>query len=72
VYFLTTIYGHQFNVVENSITTIKILDLVIKLRNWWIYLPFEVISIYCASMIGAISTRQEVRRWESRSQEANK
>ena len=55
--FLTTIYGHQFNVVENSITTTT-EDIGLGLLSYeagGFILPFEVISVLLlASMIGAI------------------
>lgn len=55
--FLTTIYSHQFNVVENNITTTT-ADIGSKLLSYeagGFILPFEVISvILLAAMIGAI------------------
>lgn len=55
--FLTTIYSHTFNVVENSITTTA-EDIGLGLLSYetgGFILPFEVISILLlASMIGAI------------------
>ena len=55
--FLTTIYSHTFNVVENSITT-TVEDIGLGLLSYetgGFILPFEVISILLlASMIGAI------------------
>ncbi len=55
--FLTTIYGHQFNVVENSVTT-STEDIGLGLLSYetgGFILPFEVISVLLlASMIGAI------------------
>ena len=55
--FLTTIYQHQFNVVENSVTTTT-EDIGLGLLSYEIggfILPFEVISVLLlASMIGAI------------------
>jgi len=55
--FLTTIYSHQFNVVENSntITTEQIGLKLLSYEQGGFILPFEVISILLlASMIGAI------------------
>ena len=55
--FLTTIYSHPFNVVENSITTTT-EDIGYGLLSYeagGFILPFEVISVLLlASMIGAI------------------
>ncbi|SFS47665.1 NADH-quinone oxidoreductase subunit J family protein [Lutibacter maritimus] len=55
--FLTTIYGHQFNVVENSVTTTT-EDIgygLLSYETGGFILPFEVISVLLlASMIGAI------------------
>jgi NADH-quinone oxidoreductase subunit J len=55
--FLTTIYAHPFNVVENSITTTT-EDIGYGLLSYeagGFILPFEVISmLLLASMIGAI------------------
>lgn len=55
--FLTTIYTHQFNVVENFNTTTT-EQIGLKLLNYdegGFILPFEVISVLLlASMIGAI------------------
>jgi len=55
--FLTTIYSHPFNVVENSVTTTT-EDIGFGLLSYetgGFILPFEVISILLlASMIGAI------------------
>jgi NADH-quinone oxidoreductase subunit J len=55
--FLTTIYAHPFNVVENSITTTT-EDIGYGLLSYeagGFILPFEVISVLLlASMIGAI------------------
>jgi len=57
VIFLTTIYTHEFNVVENTITTTT-EDIGLGLLSYDVggfILPFEVISILLlASMIGAI------------------
>ncbi|WP_111709008.1 NADH-quinone oxidoreductase subunit J family protein [Lutibacter citreus] len=55
--FLTTIYSHQFNVVENfnSTTTEQIGLKLLSYEAGGFILPFEVISILLlASMIGAI------------------
>ena len=55
--FLTTIYSHQFNVVENAntITTEQIGLKLLSYEQGGFILPFEVISILLlASMIGAI------------------
>lgn len=55
--FLTTIYSHEFNVVENSVTTTT-EDIGLGLLSYeagGFILPFEVISVLLlASMIGAI------------------
>lgn len=55
--FLTTIYSHDFNVVENSRTTTT-ADIGSKLLSYeagGFILPFEVISVLLlAAMIGAI------------------
>lgn len=55
--FLTTIYAHPFNVIENSITTTT-EDIGYGLLSYeagGFILPFEVISVLLlASMIGAI------------------
>lgn len=55
--FLTTIYSHPFNVVENSLTTTT-EDIGLGLLSYetgGFILPFEVISVLLlASMIGAI------------------
>jgi len=55
--FLTTIYAHPFNVVENSVTT-STEDIGFGLLSYetgGFILPFEVISVLLlASMIGAI------------------
>lgn len=55
--FLTTIYAHDFNVVENSLTTTT-ADIGRKLLSYedgGFILPFEVISVLLlAAMIGAI------------------
>ena len=55
--FLTTIYSHEFNVVENSTTTTT-ADIGSKLLSYeagGFILPFEVISVLLlAAMIGAI------------------
>lgn len=55
--FLTTIYSHEFNVVENSLsTTTKEIGFgLLSYDKGGFILPFEVISILLlASMIGAI------------------
>ncbi len=55
--FLTTIYTHQFNVVENfnSTTTEQIGLKLLSYDTGGFILPFEVISVLLlASMIGAI------------------
>ena len=55
--FLTTIYSHEFNVIENSLTT-STSDIGIKLLSYeagGFILPFEVISVLLlAAMVGAI------------------
>ena len=55
--FLTTIYSHEFTVVENSITTTT-ADIGTKLLSYdagGFILPFEVISILLlAAMVGSI------------------
>lgn len=55
--FLTTIYSHEFNVVENSITTTT-AEIGAKLLSYeagGFILPFEVISVLLlAAMVGAI------------------
>ena len=55
--FLTTIYSHEFNVVENSVTTTT-SDIGTKLLSYsdgGFILPFEVISVLLlAAMVGAI------------------
>jgi len=55
--FLTTIYSHEFNVVENSITTTT-AEIGMGLLSYsagGFILPFEVISVLLlAVMIGAI------------------
>ncbi|MGB5667639.1 MAG: NADH-quinone oxidoreductase subunit J [Maribacter sp.] len=55
--FLTTIYSHEFRVVENSVTTTT-ADIGTKLLSYdagGFILPFEVISILLlAAMVGAI------------------
>ena len=55
--FLTTIYAHPFNVVENSVTTTT-KDIgygLLSYETGGFILPFEVISVLLlASMIGAI------------------
>jgi NADH-quinone oxidoreductase subunit J len=55
--FLTTIYSHEFNVVENSTTTTT-EDIGLGLLSYeagGFILPFEVISVLLlASMIGSI------------------
>ncbi len=55
--FLTTIYAHEFNVVENSLTTTT-ADIGTKLLSYGdggFILPFEVISVLLlAAMVGAI------------------
>jgi NADH-quinone oxidoreductase subunit J len=55
--FLTTIYSHQFNVIENanSITINEIGKGFLSYEAGGFILPFEVISILLlAAMIGAI------------------
>ncbi len=55
--FLTTIYSHEFNVVENSntITTAEIGIKLLSFEDGGFILPFEVISLLLlAAMIGAI------------------
>ena len=55
--FLTTIYAHPFNVVENSVTiTTKDIGYgLLSYETGGFILPFEVISVLLlASMIGAI------------------
>lgn len=55
--FLTTIYGYDFNVVENSntITTEQIGRGLLSYEAGGFILPFEVISVLLlAAMIGAI------------------
>lgn len=55
--FLTTIYSHPFNVIENSITTSTqdIGTLMLSYGEGGFILPFEVISVLLlAAMIGAI------------------
>ncbi|MFD1294870.1 NADH-quinone oxidoreductase subunit J [Lutibacter holmesii] len=55
--FLTTIYAHQFNVVENyNTTTTKQIGLqLLSYEDGGFILPFELISVLLlASMIGAI------------------
>lgn len=55
--FLTTIYSHEFTVVENSITTTT-AEIGAKLLSYeagGFILPFEVISVLLlAAMVGAI------------------
>ena len=55
--FLTTIYSHQFDVLENDITTTT-AEIGSKLLSYdagGFILPFEVISVVLlAAMIGAI------------------
>ena len=55
--FLTTIYSHEFNVIENSLTT-STSDIGMKLLSYeagGFILPFEVISVLLlAAMVGAI------------------
>ena len=55
--FLTTIYSHEFNVVQNSITTTT-AEIGAKLLSYeagGFILPFEVISVLLlAAMVGAI------------------
>jgi NADH-quinone oxidoreductase subunit J len=55
--FLTTIYSHEFNVVENSTTTTT-ADIGSKLLSYeagGFILPFEVISVLLlTAMVGAI------------------
>jgi NADH-quinone oxidoreductase subunit J len=55
--FLTTIYEHDFNVVENSVTTTstEIGMGLLSYTDGGFILPFEVISVLLlAAMIGAI------------------
>lgn len=55
--FLTTIYQHPFNVIENSVTTTtEAIGLgLLSYETGGFILPFEVISVLLlASMIGAI------------------
>ncbi len=55
--FLTTIYEHEFNVIENSLTTTT-SDIgfgLLSYNDGGFILPFEVISVLLlAAMIGAI------------------
>ena len=56
-FFLTTIYGHSFEVVENTntITTRAVGDLLLSYTDGGFILPFEVISVLLlAAMVGAI------------------
>lgn len=55
--FLTTIYSHDFKVVDNSIstTTIDIGERLLSVENGGFILPFELISVLLlAAMIGSI------------------
>ena len=55
--FLTTIYSHEFKVVENSLTTTtsEIGTLLLSYEAGGFILPFEVISVLLlAAMVGAI------------------
>lgn len=55
--FLTTIYSHEFKVVENSLstTTAEIGILLLSYEAGGFILPFEVISVLLlAAMVGAI------------------
>ncbi|MGB5498758.1 MAG: NADH-quinone oxidoreductase subunit J [Maribacter sp.] len=55
--FLTTIYSHEFNVVENSLTTTtaEIGTILLNYGDGGFILPFEVISVLLlAAMVGAI------------------
>ncbi|MEW7288996.1 NADH-quinone oxidoreductase subunit J family protein [Aquimarina sp. 2304DJ70-9] len=55
--FLVSIYGHEFNVVENNntITTAEIGTLLLSYEAGGFILPFEVVSVLLlAAMIGAI------------------
>jgi len=55
--FLTTIYSHEFEVVENSLTTTTadIGTLLLSYEAGGFILPFEVISVLLlAAMVGAI------------------
>jgi len=55
--FLTTIYSHEFKVVENSLTTTtsEIGTLLLNYEAGGFILPFEVISVLLlAAMVGAI------------------
>ena len=56
-FFLTTIYDHSFDVVENesTITTRQVGDLLLSYTEGGFILPFEVISVLLlAAMVGAI------------------
>ncbi len=55
--FLVTIYGHEFNVIENNntTTTAEIGTLLLSYETGGFILPFEVVSVLLlAAMIGAI------------------
>lgn len=55
--FLTTIYSHEFNVVENALTTTtaEIGTKLLSYDSGGFILPFEVISVLLlAAMVGAI------------------
>jgi NADH-quinone oxidoreductase subunit J len=55
--FLTTIYSHNFNVIENTktTTTAQIGEKLLSYGEGGFILPFEVISVLLlAAMIGAI------------------
>ncbi len=70
--FLTTIYAHEFNVVENSLTTTT-AEIGTKLLSYdagGFILPFEVISVLLlAAMVGAIIIAKG-RKLEERSQKS--
>ena len=56
-FFLTTIYNHSFQVVENAntITTRQVGDRLLSYTEGGFILPFEVISVLLlAAMVGAI------------------
>ena len=56
-FFLTTIYSHPFEVVDNAntISTREIGDLLLSYTDGGFILPFEVISVLLlAAMVGAI------------------
>ncbi len=62
--FLTTIYSHQFTVIENTLTTTT-AEIGMGLLSYdagGFILPFEVISVLLlASMIGAIVIAKGVK-----------